>query len=70
MTDIGWNSAAVGLELGANAHLHGQDISLTSRPVHVNPVFTVIKVEKHGRITACRDNSIGRRVFSDLVMSQ
>jgi hypothetical protein len=68
--DIGWNCAALGLEFGANAHLHGQDISPASRPVQVYPVFAIIKIEKHGRIAAGRDHSIGRRAFSDLVISQ
>jgi hypothetical protein len=70
LADIGWNCAALGLEFRANAHLRGQDISLASRPVQVYPVFAIIKVQKHCRITAGRDHSIGRRAFSDLVMSQ
>jgi len=70
MGDIGWNCATVGLELGANAHLHGHDISLAPRPVQVNPVFAIIKIEKHRRIAAGRDHPIGRGVFSDLVVSQ
>jgi hypothetical protein len=70
MGDIVRNIAALGLEPGADAHLHGQHISPASRTIQVNPMFTVIKAEEHGGIAACRNNSIGDRFVCDFVMSQ
>jgi hypothetical protein len=42
------NIAVLGLELHANTHLQGRDISFEPRSVHINPMLPVIEVEEHG----------------------
>jgi hypothetical protein len=48
MGHIARNIAVLGLELCANTHLQGRDISFKPRSVHINPMLPVIEVEEHG----------------------
>jgi hypothetical protein len=64
------NIAFLGLELCANTHLQGRDISFRPRSVHVNPMLPVIEVEEHGGIATGGDNSVCGRFLFDLVALQ
>jgi hypothetical protein len=62
--------AALGLELCANTHLQGRDISFKPRSVHIDPMLAVIEVEEHRWIATGSDDSVCGRLLSDLVTVQ